>query len=187
MFSSLCLAPQAIPTALAYGVTMKVEHPFAADSAFNMQFVIPWTQKLAQEAGGRLHFHIESGVSPARLFDRASAGDADLVWAPIDSAPGRFSALEAFELPLMMNSGAGASRALWEYVRLSDAAHRELDGLRPLALHPCPQVELHLRSRPVASAADIAGLTVATQSQIARDVVADAGGTAVMVMPFAGA
>jgi TRAP-type C4-dicarboxylate transport system substrate-binding protein len=181
---ALVLGPRAVEFAAAHGVTLKVEHGLPADSPFHTNFLVPWTQKLEKESGGRLHFHLQPAVQGAGpLFDRVKAGDADLVWAAIDAAPGRFAALEAFELPFMANSPEGSSRALWEYARMSDQAHRDLDGMRALAIHQSPPPQFHLRSRPVASAADLSGLEIAASSRIERDFVAATGASAVALAP----
>ena len=183
----LGFAPHAVNTAAAHGVTLKVQHAMPADSAFHMQFLIPWTQKVEKESGGRLHFHLDAGAGmdagAMQLFDRVKAGDADVVWAAIDSAPRRFPALEVFELPFMANTSEGSSRALWEYVRLSDQAHMELDGMRALAIHQSPAPQFHLRGRPLQSAADLSGLRIAAASRMARNFLAAAGAVPVELAP----
>jgi TRAP-type C4-dicarboxylate transport system substrate-binding protein len=156
--------------ASAHGVTLNLHHFLPADSAFHTQFVVPWTQKLERESGGRLRFHLhpamELGGSPAELYDQVKEGKADIVWTVAGYTPERFPAFEVFELPFMVHSAQGASRALWEYVRLNDAVRREFAGVRLLAVHQHGAPQFHMLSRPVRSLADLKGLKIRTPTPV---------------------
>jgi TRAP-type transport system periplasmic protein len=183
----LSLTAAAIESACAHGVTIKVQHAWPLESAFHTRFLIPWTQKLEQESGGRLHFQLPAaapkGTAAGPLFDLVKSGDADLVWSPIAAMPGRFPALEVFELPFMTSTMTGAGRALGEYMRLNDEVRIELDGMRALAVHQTTASQFHLRSRRITTPADLSGLKIATASRIERDFLAAAGAAALALPP----
>jgi TRAP-type transport system periplasmic protein len=174
-------------TASGHGVTLKVHHGLPADSVFHTQFLVPWTQKLEKESGGRLRVHLfpalEMGGAAPELYDQVKEGTADIVWTGIGYTPGRFPGVELFELPFTANSAQGSSRALWEYVRLNDRVRKEFDGVRLLAFgrHDAPQ--LHMHSKRVQTLADLAGLKIATPAPAAAAFLA-ALGAAPVEMPI---
>ena len=184
----LVAGPLSVNFAAAHGVTLKVQHALPADSPFHTQFLVPWTQKVEKESGGRLHFHLypamQMGGEPSQLFDQARSADAELVWAGTGDAADRFPALEVFELPFMANSTQGSSRALWEYVRMSDLAHMEFDGVRVLAIHHSDAPHFHMRDRAIKSLSDLSGLKIGVPSRIARSFLAALGASPVE-MPVA--
>ena len=52
--AAFLVAPLWATSANAHGVTLKVHHALPADSPFHTQFLVPWTQKVEKESGGRL-------------------------------------------------------------------------------------------------------------------------------------
>ncbi|HZP88470.1 MAG TPA: TRAP transporter substrate-binding protein DctP [Burkholderiales bacterium] len=168
--------------ALAHGVTLDLRHPLPADSAFHTQFLQPWVDKVQKASGGRLHFHVHAAdkdSAPATLFDQVKEAKADVVWTALCYTPERFSALEVFELPLLTKNTLGASRAMWEYVRMSDAAQNELDGVRLLAIHQAGPAVFHMRNKSIAKADDLKGLKIGAATPAARRFLAHAGATPV--------
>ena len=65
-------------TANGHGVTLKVHHELPADSPFHTQFLVPWTQKLEKESGGRLRFRLfpalQMGGTAPQLYDQVEGG-----------------------------------------------------------------------------------------------------------------
>lgn len=163
---------------------MKLRHPLPADSAFNTQFVLPWAEKIHQDAGGRITIHVQAGDSaPEKLVDLAQSGDADIVWTALAYTPGRFTALEAFELPLLIKTSDGASKAMWDYLRLSDAAQIQFDGTRVLAAHTTTPPVLHMRSKAVVGMQDVKGLRIAAATAAGRLLLTAAGATSAALAP----
>jgi TRAP-type C4-dicarboxylate transport system substrate-binding protein len=164
--------------AAAHGVTLKVHHALPADSPFHTQFLVAWAEKVESESAGRLRIQLlpalGTGGSAAQLFDQVKDGAADLAWIAAADTPARFPAFEAFELSFATNGAQGASRALWEYARVNDLASKEFRGVRLLAVaqHGTPQ--LHLRSHPVRSLADLAGLKIGSISRATSTLLAAA-------------
>lgn len=170
--------------AFAHGVSMKLRHPLPADSAFNTQFLLPWAEKIHKDAGGRITIHVQAGDSaPEKLVDLAQSGDADIVWTALAYTPGRFTALEAFELPLLTKTADGASKAMWDYLRLSDAAQIQFDGMRVLAAHTTTAPVLHTRAKAIASTQDLKGLKIAAPTAAGRQLLIAAGATSSALSP----
>lgn len=178
------LAIAAAGSAFAHGVSMKMRHPLPADSAFHTQFVLPWAEKVHKDAGGRITIHVQAGDSaPDKLVDLAQSGDADVVWTALAYTPGRFTALEAFELPLLTRTSDGAGKAMWDYLRLSDAAQIQFDGTRVLAAHTTTAPVLHMRAKAVASTQDLKGLKIAAPTAAGRLLLAAAGANSPALTP----
>ena len=169
--------------AAAHGVTIKVQHALPADSPFHTAFLIPWTEKVAKDSGGRLHFQLSPGTqgTDSQLFDRAKSGEAEMVWASTDIVPARFTSLEVFALPFMTNSTQGSSRALWEYVRMSDLAQTEFDEMRVLAVHQSDAPQFHTRERSIKSITDLRGMKLGVPSHMGAQVLAALGANAVEI------
>ncbi len=174
--------------AAAHGVTLKVHHFLPADSAFHTQFLLPWAAKLEKESAGHLRLQVFPamglGGAPAQLYDQVKDRTADIVWTAIDFTPGRFPALEVFELPFLVNSAQGSSRALWRYVQANNLARTELDGVRVLAVHHQAAPQFQLQSKPVASLADLSGMKIRAPGPIAGKLLA-ALGAAPVELPLA--
>ena len=132
------ITPWFVTPVQAHGVTLVVHHYLPADSAFHTQFLIPWTQKLEKESAGLLRFRffpaMQLGGDPAKLAEQVTDRTADIVLALTRHTPGRFPAIEAFEVTPFKHHARGASRAAWEYVRLNDLAEKEFDETRLLAV-----------------------------------------------------
>jgi TRAP-type transport system periplasmic protein len=177
-----------VNSASAHGVPLRVQHALPADSSFHTQFLVPWAHKVEQESGGRLHVQLypamQMGGESTQLFDQAKNGDAEIVWAALtDDVRDRFPALEVFALPFMSNSTEGSSRALWEYVRMSDLAHMEFDGVRVLAIHQSDAPQFHLRDRSIKSLADLNGLKLGVASRMGAKVLTALGASPVEMPP----
>jgi len=183
-----CLGAQLwAASALAHGVTLKVHHFLPADSPFHTQFLVPWTQKLEKESGGRLRFQffpaMQAGGTPAQLYDQARDGVADIVWTAAAYTPERFPAFQVFELPFLARTSQGSSRALWEYVQANDLSRKEFGDVRLLAVHQHNASQFHMVNKPIASLADLSGVKLRTPTRAASAFLATAGAVA-MEMPI---
>jgi TRAP-type C4-dicarboxylate transport system substrate-binding protein len=177
-----CLGMQLwVASALGHGVTLKVHHFLPADSPFQTQFLVPWTQKLEKESGGRLRFQffpaMQGGGTPAQLYDQARDGGADIVWTAAAYTPDRFPAFQVFELPFLARTSQGSSRALWEYVQANDLGRKEFGDVRLLAVHQHSASQFHMVSKPIGSLADLSGARLRTPTRAASAFLAAAGAT----------
>jgi TRAP-type transport system periplasmic protein len=165
--------------ALAQEVTIKLHHLLPPVSPFHADFVIPWTQKITKESGGRIKFQVypsmQLGGTPPQLYDQAKDGVADIIWTVSGYTAGRFPAFEVFELPFLMNSGSGASRALWEYVHVNKLNQTEFKDVRLLAVHSHDEPHLHVIGKPIKTLADLKGVKVRAPTRITNKVLAALG------------
>lgn len=165
--------------ALAQDVTIKLHHFLPPVSPFHTDFVIPWTQKVTKESGGRIKFQVyasmQMGGTPPQLYDQAKDGVADIIWTVSGYTAGRFPAFEVFELPFLANSGPGASRALWEYVQANKLNQTEFKDVRLLAVHTHDEPHFHMIGKPIKTLADLKGMKVRAPTRVTNKVLAALG------------
>jgi TRAP-type transport system periplasmic protein len=165
--------------AQAQTVTIKYHHFLPAVSAFHTHFVLPWTDKVTKESGGRIKFQVypsmQLGGNPSQLYDQAKDGVADIIWTVAGYTAGRFPAFEVFELPFLVNSAQGSSRALWEYVQVNKLAQTEFKDIHLLAVHQHDEPEFHMLTRPINTLADLRGLKIRAPTRITTKLLAALG------------
>jgi TRAP-type transport system periplasmic protein len=169
--------------ALAQEVTLKLHHLLPPTSEFHKHFAIPWTEKITKESGGRIKFQIypamQLGGTPPQLYDQAKDGVADIIWTVAGYTAGRFPAFEVFELPFLVNSASGSSRALWEYVQVNKLAETEFKDVHLLATHQHDEPQFHMVSKPIKSLADLRGLKIRAPTRITNKLLAALGASPV--------
>lgn len=171
-----------VPVA-AQEVTLKIAHPLPPPSTAHAKFLTPWTRKVEAECAGKVKFQIypamQLGGSPAQLYDQAKDGVADMIWTVLGYTPGRFPAIEVFELPFMTKTAHGSSRALWEYAQTNGLFATELKDVRPIALHVHDEGFIHTVARPIRTLADFKGLKLRGPTRQTTKMLAALGATPV--------
>ncbi len=167
--------------ASAQTVTLKVHHFLPAGSTAQALFIKPWCDKIALESGDKLKCQIypsmQLGGTPPQLFDQVKDGVVDVVWTLPGYSAGRFPLIEAFELPFMMQSPEGTSKALWEYVEKYDTA--EFKDVHPIAFHVHGPGVFHMTKQPIRTMADLKGLKVRAPTRQTNKLLAALGATPV--------
>ena len=168
-------------SASAQTVTLKVHHFLPAGSAAQKMFIQPWCDKIAADSGDKLKCQIypsmQLGGTPPQLFDQVKDGVVDVAWTLPGYTAGRFPLAEVFELPFMMQSPEGTSKALWEYVEKHDAA--EFKDVHAIAFHVHGDGVFHMTNKPVKTMADLKGLKVRAPTRQTNKLLAALGATPV--------
>ncbi|WP_198376522.1 TRAP transporter substrate-binding protein [Neoroseomonas rubea] len=121
LLTGAALAAPALVTprrAAAQEVTLRLHHFLPAVSNVHRHFLVPWTNKVREESGGRLRIQIfpsmQLGGAPPQLYDQAKDGVADIVWTLPGNTPGRFPRIEVIELPFIAHKRASVNaRVTW--------------------------------------------------------------------------
>jgi TRAP-type transport system periplasmic protein len=146
----------------AQEVTLKVHHFLPAGSAANTMFIMPWCDKVAKESNNRIKCQIypsmQLGGTPPQLYDQVRDGVVDIIWTLPGYTAGRFPLVEVFELPFMMRSAEGTSKALWDYVQ--EYAPKEFADVKLLATHVHGPGVFHTTEKPIKTMADLKGMRV---------------------------
>lgn len=186
LLAGAVLAIGAFHDAGAHGVSLDVHHALPVESAFHTGFLVPWTQKVEQDAGGRMRFHPHAastlGGDAEGLYAKAVEGDADVIWVPIRSSATQFGSLVAFAIPFAVHRAEGGSRALSEFVRVNDLEDRDFDGLRVIAVHVGDGSQLHW-AKAADAAADPAGRRIAAGSAVEVAVLEVMGAKSTLMTP----
>jgi TRAP-type C4-dicarboxylate transport system substrate-binding protein len=183
------LAVHAQAQAQAQDVTLKVHHFLPAGSYAQQLFIQPWCDKVAKESVNRIKCQIypsmQLGGTPPQLIDQLKDGTVDVIWTLPGYTPGRFPRVEVFELPFMMQSPEGTSKALWDYVQ--QFAPDEFKGVRLLATHVHGDGVFHLVNKPIKTLADFKGLKLRAPTRQTNKLLAALGATPVaMPVPAVG-
>lgn len=169
--------------AMAQEVTIRLHHFLPQVSVFHKQFVIPWSEKVTKESGGRIKFQLypsmQLGGTPPQLYDQAKDGVADIIWTVCGYTAGRFPAFEVFELPFLVNSAQGSSRALWEYTQANKLTQTEFKDVHLIATHQHDEPQFHMVSKPIKTLADLQGLKIRAPTRITSKLLAALGASPV--------
>lgn len=167
--------------ALAQDVTLKVHHFLPAGSFAQKMFIEPWCARIATESANKMKCQIypsmQLGGTPPQLFDQVKDGVVDVIWTLPGYTPGRFPLIEVFELPFMMQSPEGTSKALWDYVAQNAAS--EFKDVKPLAFHVHGDGVFHTVSKQIKKMDDLKGLKVRAPTRQTNKLLAAMGATPV--------
>lgn len=182
---ALALAlPLAAPAA-AQNVTFKISHFLPSAAPAQQQVLEPWCAAMKEASDGRINCQfypaMQLGGNPGQLADQALRGVADIVWTAPGYSAGRFPAIEAMELPFVVQDASSGSLAAWEYYQ--QHAEKEFSKYKVLAIHVDGGVALHNSKRAIAALEDIKGLKLRTPTRMASKVLTALGGEPVSMPP----
>jgi len=138
-------------------IALRVLHFLPASSPVHTKILVPWTERIVAETGGRLRFEVypamQLGGRPMELYDMVERGMVDIVWTLPSYTPGRFPLMEIFELPFMMTTRRATSRAAWAYYE--KFAREEFADVVPLSMHVIGAGAFHMRDKQIARLEDL--------------------------------
>jgi TRAP-type C4-dicarboxylate transport system substrate-binding protein len=102
----------------------------------------------------------------------------DIAWINMGYTPGRFPVIEIADIPTLIKSADGGSRALQEWY--AAIAEKEMADVKLCLVHLGPAGTIHAK-KPVKRPADLKGLRVRPGSAALAQFIADNGGSAVQV------
>ncbi len=182
-FAALSVLACATISASAQTVTLKVHHFLPAGSAAQTMFIKPWCDKIAADSGDKMKCQIypsmQLGGTPPQLFDQVKDGVVDVTWVLPGYMAGRFPLSEVFELPFMMQSPEGTSKALWDFVNTNPNVAAEFKDVKLLALHVHGDGVFHMTNKPIKTMADLKGLKVRAPTRQTNKLLAALGATPV--------
>jgi TRAP-type C4-dicarboxylate transport system substrate-binding protein len=174
-------------TASAQEVTLKFHHIWPASAMAPTRVIAPWCEKVAAESNNRIKCQMlhamSGGGTPPQLVDRVKDGVDDLTITLPGYTPGRFPAMEVFELPFMTNSAEVGAAAAWDF--LQKYATKEFPGTKVLATWVHDEGYVHTASKPVKSLDDFRGLKLRAPTRQTNKLLAKLGATPVG-MPVTG-
>lgn len=178
-FVSLVGATVAAPAVarVAWGqspqVTLKLHHFLPPVSNVHRHLWMPWVKKVEAASGGRIKIDIypsmQLGGTQPQLYDQARDGVVDIIWTVLGSTPGRFLAVEVFELPFVVaQRGIVNARAVQEFTET--VGKDEFKDVHPLCVWAHDQGIIHT-SRAVKTMDDLRGLKLRSPSRFAGEAL----------------
>jgi TRAP-type transport system periplasmic protein len=169
--------------ARAEEITLKLHHFLPPMSPFHSKFMAAWAERVTKQSNGRLKVQVypsmQLGGTPPQIYDQIKDGVVDIGWTVAGYSAGRFPAFEVFELPFMVNSASGGSRALWEYVHVNKLDKTEFKDVKLLATHQHDEPHFHMVDKPIKTLADLKGMKVRAPTRITNKLLTALGATPV--------
>ena len=170
-------APAFVRRARAAEVTLRLHHFLPAVAPMQKKVFEPWAQEIMDASNGAIEVQIfpamQLGGKPPQLADQARQGVCDIAWTLPVYTPDRFPVAETMSLPFMVTTAAKSSVAL--HTLMEEFGEGEYKGLKPLAFHTHDGGKLHMREKPVTSAADLDGLRIRAPNQATGELLARMG------------
>ncbi|WP_051630347.1 TRAP transporter substrate-binding protein [Afifella pfennigii] len=153
--------------ARAEPVKLTVSHFVAPTHGLQLDFLIPWLERIKERSGGEADYEIfavNSAFGRAeRQVDQVRAGVVDIGYGIAGIPRGRFPHTSVMELPFMVDKAGAGTRALWELYETGRLGN-EYDGLKVLLLMTHHGGLFHTVERPVEELADLKGLRMRSPS-----------------------
>ena len=169
--------------ARAQEVTLKLHHFLPPMSPFHAKFMQPWADRVMKQSNGRIKIQVypsmQLGGTPPQMFDQIKDGITDIGWTVAGYSAGRFPTFEIFELPFMVNSASGGSRALWEFVQVNKLDKTEFKDVKLLAVHQHDEPHFHMVDKPIKTLVDLKGMKVRAPTRITNKLLTALGATPV--------
>lgn len=173
-----------VPSAVAKTVELKYAG-FVPAGHFMSKYITAWAAKLEALSIGGMKIALYHGAQmgpPPKYYDIARKGVADFTWILHGATPGRFPLNELIQLPYTVPSAEVGTLVL-NQPDLREVLDKEHRGLKVLYLMTHQPGNLHTRTRPVRTAADMKGLRIRFASPTIREWVDALGGTPVGMPP----
>jgi len=168
-------------TGQAQEVTLRVHHFWPSQAMPPTKILRPFCDRIAAESHDRMKCQIfpsmQLGGTPPQLIAQATDGVVDIVFTAPGYTPGRFPAMEVFELPFMIHSAEQASRAAWDYYL--KYGQKEWASVKPLMFAMHDPGYLHTRNKQVETLEDLKGLKLRAPSRFTNKLLASLGATPV--------
>ncbi len=158
-------------------VTLKLHHFLPPVSNVHQKLWLPWVKKLDTESGGRLKVDIypsmQLGGAPPQLFDQARDGVVDIIWTVLGNTPGRFPAVEVFELPFVAaKRGIANAPAVQEFVET--IGKDEFKEVHPICVWAHDHGLVHT-NKLVRTMDDLKGLKLRSPTRLAGEALKSLG------------
>jgi TRAP-type transport system periplasmic protein len=168
------LAAASAPAA-AQTIELKLSH-WGTIAHVNQKVFVPWAEMVAQKSGGKLKVTVFPGGvlgKPADHWDMGQNGVVDISWGTHNYTAGRFPLTSAMDLPFLINTSKGGSRALHEYYLKH--LQKEHEKVKVLWLQCPAPFQLHMTKKAALVPDDLAGLRIRTGGGQLSEIVKSLG------------
>lgn len=168
-------------TLRAQTVNLRLHHFNSPLSIAHTEFLVPWTERLAEATDGALQIQIfpamQLGGSPGDLYGQARDGVVDMIWTIPGYTANRFTLTEVFELPFVAASATRTAPAVHEFAKRHMG--EEYDDTHPILFHTHAPGQLHTRGKAVRTLDDVEGMQLRGPSRPITEAIRVMGGVPV--------
>ena len=170
-----CAMAALAATASAQTIELKLSH-WGPPTHVNQKVYLPWADMVAKKSDGKLKVTVFPGGvlgKPADHWDMGENGVVDISWGTHNYTAGRFPLTSAMDLPFLINSAKGGSRALHEYYLKH--LQKEHGKVKVLWLQCPAPFQLHMTKKAALTPADLTGVRIRTGGGQLSEVVKSLG------------
>jgi TRAP-type C4-dicarboxylate transport system substrate-binding protein len=161
--------------ASAQTIELKLSH-WGPPTHVNQKVYLPWADMVAKKSGGKLKVTVFPGGvlgKPADHWDMGENGVVDISWGTHNYTAGRFPLTSAMDLPFLINTAKGGSRALHEYYLKH--LQKEHAKVKVLWLQCPAPFQLHMTKKAALTPADLTGVRIRTGGGQLSEIVKSLG------------
>lgn len=161
--------------ASAQTIELKLSH-WGPPTHVNQKVFLPWAEMIEKKSGGKLKVTVFPGGvlgKPADHWDMGQNGVVDISWGTHNYTAGRFPLTSAMDLPFLINSSKGGSRALHEFYLKH--LQKEHEKVKVLWLQCPAPFQLHMTKKAALTPADLAGVRIRTGGGQLSEIVKSLG------------
>ena len=124
---------------------------------------LPWMEELSDNTNGQLNiqfFNPNTLVPQRDAWAALIAGAADMIFNPTWRNQGKFPLADVVSLPMLFNGAEAGSLTIWELYQSHPEWQAEYKGVKLLWQWTSATIQLHTRSEPVKTLADLKGMKI---------------------------
>jgi TRAP-type transport system periplasmic protein len=139
---------------------------------FHTQIMVPWAERVAKASDGRvrIEFTPASLGAPARQFELALTGVADITSGNQTYTPERFILSRALELPFLADSAEALSVAHWRVQERFLSKADEFKGTKLLTVFNNGPTQMFTTKKAIVSIDDLKGLKIRAPGGVPTEV-----------------
>lgn len=143
----------------------------------NTQILQPWMQQVSEATEGRVKIEMlpKAAGAPARHWELARKGVADITWGNFTYEPERFRHIWFAELPMMGSNTEATSTALWRTYDKFLSDNPAFEGVVMLGVGLLGGGQFHHPTKAVVSTSDLQGQKVRMGGPIQKRIIEDLG------------
>jgi TRAP-type transport system periplasmic protein len=137
----------------------------AATPAYD-QILEPFARNIEQASGGRIEVDLKplGGYGkPSELFNMVERGDIEIASTVQGYNPGRFPLSSVMELPLMFDTAASGTQAMWKLYK-EGLLDRDYASVKVLGLYMLPPYGIFTAGKKITQLKDLRGMRVRSPS-----------------------
>ena len=161
-------------TVSAKTIDLKFATGFSPKHTMQTKVFEPWAEKINKMSDGKVKVTFFPGGALGKTpdhYDLAEKGITDISYTLHDYTPGRFPMTTVFELPFIIKSATGTSKAMWQVYEEFPEFQKEYRKVKVLGLFCHPAGNFNSIQKPIKSLEDLRGMKFRTASPHVTDAL----------------